>query len=121
MSNPKILICEDEENILKLMSVILSKKDYEVYTAVDGKEALEKALELHPDVIIMDIRMPKIDGLEAAAEIRKTDSTAKIIFLTGFESPQISQEASKYDIFDYIVKPISPEKILETVSKALQT
>jgi len=120
MNKPKILICEDELNVLKLMNTILSKADYQIFTAEDGKQALEQAVEKDPDVILLDIRMPKIDGLEVARRIREINKKVKIIFLTGFESPQISQEAAKYDIFDYIVKPVSPQQILLTVGKAVK-
>lgn len=121
MSTAKILICEDERNIQKLMAKVLIKKGYEIYSADDGQESIEKTQKISPDVILLDIRMPKIDGLEAAREIRKFNQTVKIIFITGFESPQISQEANKYNIFAYIVKPVSQEEILQVVEKALKS
>ena len=119
MAGAKILVCEDEYGSHKAISDILNKKGYEVYGAVDGQDAIEKAKEIGPDLILMDIRMPKIDGLEAAREIRRNDAGVKIIFLTAFKSPELSLEANKYDISDYIIKPASPELILESVSRAL--
>jgi YesN/AraC family two-component response regulator len=104
----------------KAIKNILAKRKYEVYTAQDGEEALGKAKTLGPDLIILDIRMPKIDGIEVLKEIRKFNAGVKIIIVTAFQSPQISQEAAKYNIFDYIVKPLSGEKLIEVVEKALQ-
>ena len=115
----KILVCEDEKDAQESLKSILIKKNYEVYSASDGKEAIDKTNEIKPDLILLDIRMPKIDGLEVAEEIRKLNADAKIIFVTGFQSPQIKKEASKYNIADYIVKPTSREDIVAAVEKAL--
>lgn len=117
----KVLICEDEADAVVYLNNHLRRKEYEVHTAVDGKEAIEKAKEIKPDLILLDIRMPKVDGLEAAREIRKSDSNAKIIFITAFASPQLQEEAKKYDISDYIVKPTSNEEIAKAIEAALKT
>lgn len=116
----KILICEDENEVRNLLKELLEKKECEVYIAADGKEAVEKAKETKPDLIILDIRMPKMDGLEAAKKIRVFDKKAKIIFLTGFQSPEIVKEAEKYNIFDYIVKNASATDILNSIQNALK-
>jgi two-component system response regulator VicR len=117
----KILICEDEADAVTYLNDKLKKDDYEVHTAVDGKEAIEKAKEVKPDLILLDIRMPKLDGLEVAKQIRKSDTHTKIIFITAFASPQLKQEAIKYNISDYIVKPTSNEEIVKAVESALKT
>ena len=64
--------------------------------------------------------MPKVDGLEVAREIRKCNAQTKIIFITAFQSPELSKEAAKYNISDYLVKPASPGKILKAVEDALR-
>ena len=117
----KILICEDEQDTQDSLKNILERNEYEVYSAFDGKEAIDKAKEVKPELIILDIRMPKLNGLEVAGEIRKFDKAAKIIFITAFQSPQIKQETTKYNISDYIVKPASGDDILKAVEKALKT
>ena len=117
----KILLCEDEADAVVYLNNHLKRKEYEVHTAVDGKEAIEKAKEIKPDLILLDIRMPKVDGLEVAREVRKSDTHAKIIFITAFASPQLQQEAIKYNISDYIVKPASNEEIAKAVEAALKT
>ena len=116
----KILICEDEMDVRESIKNILTQREFEVYTAVDGKEAIDKAAEVKPDLILLDIRMPKIDGLEVAKEVRKTDTNTKIIFITAYQSPELFKETTKYNILDYIVKPILPKDILEAVQKALK-
>jgi len=117
----KILICEDEADAIVSLNNNLRKRQYEVSTAVDGKEAVEKAREIKPDLILLDIRMPKLDGLEVAKQIRKFNSDSKIIFITAFQSPELIKEAEKYDIADYIVKPTSSESVLQAVEQALKS
>ena len=113
----KILICEDDIDTRQALQNILTKRGYHVDTAADGKECIEKIKECDPSLLLIDIRMPKVDGLEAVQEIRTFNTSVKIIFITAFESPQISQEASKYGIEDYIVKPPNPQHILDAVAK----
>ena len=117
----KILVCEDEADAIVYLNNKLRKENYEIHTAVNGDEAIEKARELKPDLILLDIRMPKVDGLEVAKEVRKFDSQTKIIFITAFASPELKQEAIKYNISDYIVKPSSNEEISKAVQAALKT
>jgi CheY-like chemotaxis protein len=116
----RILICEDERDAQEPLKRLLQRKEYEVFGVYDGKDAIDKAKELYPDLILLDIRMPKIDGLEVAREIRKINKTTKIIFITAFASQQIEQEASQYDISEYIVKPANPEDIVKAVESALK-
>jgi CheY-like chemotaxis protein len=118
--NPKILICEDEKEVRELLSTVLVKNRFDVYIAEDGQEAIEKTKEIDPDLLLLDIRMPKIDGLEAAKRIRKFNISVKIIFITGFQSPELTKEAAKYDISDYIVKTASTKDILKVIQDALK-
>lgn len=117
----RILICEDEPDAQKSLKNILMGKNYEAYTAKDGQEAIKTAKEINPDLILLDIRMPKMDGLEVAREVRKFNAQAKLIFITAFASPQLQQEAIKYNISDYIIKPASTEEIVKAVEAALKT
>ena len=119
MSAKKILICEDEPDQQASIERILMRRNYEVYTAQDGQKAIEKAKEIKPDVVFLDIRMPKIDGIEAAKQLRKFNNKTKIIFLTAFDSPQLKSEAFSCDLSNYIVKPTTGEKILKAVSDVL--
>ncbi len=115
----KILLCEDDPDTQESLINILQKHGYEAHAAQNGEAAIAMAAKVNPDVILLDIRMPKLDGLEAAGEIRKHNTQTKIIFITAFQSPELIKEAAKYDIFDYIVKPASAEDILSIIKKAL--
>jgi CheY-like chemotaxis protein len=115
-----ILICEDELDAQKFLKEILLENDYDVFTAKDGEESIRMTKKIKPDLILLDIRMPKLDGLEAAKEIRKFNTDVKIVFLTAFESMELSKEAAKYDIVDYLVKPISSKNIIKVIEQALK-
>jgi len=117
----KVLICEDEKGVQEFLQNILKKKACEVFTAEDGQEAIDKAKEIKPDLILLDIRMPKLNGLEAAKKIRSFNKTSKLIFLTGFESPELSKEAQQYDILNYIVKSSPTQEVLKLIDKALES
>ena len=114
-----MLICEDEQEARDSLKSIFAKRGYEIFTAKDGQEAVQKAKEVKPDVILLDIRMPKIDGMEVAREIREFDKIAKLVFITAFQSPQLKLEATKYNIAAFLVKPASAEEILTAVSETL--
>ena len=115
----RMLICEDEQEARDSLKSIFAKRDYEIFTAKDGQEAVQKAKEVKPDVILLDIRMPKIDGMEVAREIREFDKIAKLVFITAFQSPQLKLEATKYNIAAFLIKPASAEEILTAVSETL--
>lgn len=116
----KILICEDERDARESLTKILSKIDYQVSSVENGQDAINQARELKPDLILLDVRMPKIDGLEVAREVRKFDKLTKIIFVTAFASEEIRKEATRYDIYDYLVKPIPPELIIQKIEQSLE-
>jgi CheY-like chemotaxis protein len=114
----KILICEDEKDVIELLNNLLIKAGFEVYIAIDGKETIDKTKKIKPDLLLLDIRMPKINGLEAAKLIRDFNREVKIVFLTGFQSQELLKEAAKYDISDYIVKNMSTKEILKVIQEA---
>lgn len=116
----KILVCEDEKEVRDLLTELLLKEKYEIALATDGKEAVERAKDMQPDLILLDIRMPKLDGFEVAQKVREFNNKVKIIFITGFQSPELLKEAEKYDIAGYIVKPSTTKDILETLQKAFK-
>ncbi len=115
----KILIADDEPIVLDSIRQILSKEtDLEVETARTGREAIEKAEIFRPELVIMDIKMPGINGLEALAEIRRRDSQVILIILSAYENFTYAREAIRLEVSDYLLKPISKPGILETVSSA---
>jgi CheY-like chemotaxis protein len=120
MAKKRILICDDEEGIRESLKLIL-ENDYDLVFSCSGKECLEK-LEHHKDIklVLLDIKMPKQNGLEATREIKRVRPDIKIIIVTGYASPEIAQEASKAGADNYIVKPFETADILGKVNRYLK-
>ena len=120
IAKQKILLVDDEKDILEFISYNLNKEGYEVLTALNGRDGIEMARKFVPQLILLDVMMPEIDGMETCEELRKIgelDNTI-IVFLTarGEDYSQIAGFKAGGD--DYIVKPISP-KVLISKIKAL--
>ncbi|MDB4089206.1 response regulator transcription factor [Flavobacteriales bacterium] len=122
MTSHKILLVDDDEDILDLLEYNLTKEGYSVETAMNGKLAVEKAIKFIPDLIIMDVMMPEMDGIEACAEIRQNAllSNTIITFLTA-RSEDYSQIAG-FDAGadDYITKPIKPKVLFSKIKGLLR-
>jgi two-component system, NarL family, nitrate/nitrite response regulator NarL len=118
----RILIADDHEAVRKGVCAILSSRtDVEVCgEAENGKETIEKANELKPDLIILDITMPVLNGFEAAREIRKTLPQVPILILSMHESPQLIGEAKKIGVQGYVTKTQVGGTLLEAVDKLLR-
>ncbi|MBI9099150.1 MAG: response regulator [Spirochaetaceae bacterium] len=118
----KILIADDHYEIRELLKETLSDRDYEIHFAENGKNAVERAKETKPDIIIMDIMMPgRINGLEAS-EMIKSESTingCKIIILSAKGRDKDKIKALKAGASAYIEKPFSPVKLLEKIESLL--
>jgi two-component system, OmpR family, alkaline phosphatase synthesis response regulator PhoP len=117
-----ILVVDDEEDIVELLSYNLKKEGFRVHAASDGKMAIKKAKEIVPDLILLDVMMPEMDGIEACAEIRAEDSLSStlIAFLTarGEDYSQIAGLDAGAD--DYITKPIKPKVLISRVNALLR-
>ena len=118
--NTKILLVDDEPDILEIIGYNLAQEEYQIFTASNGKEAIATAKKVIPDLIIMDVMMPEMDGMEACENIRKIPELSNVLitFLTA-RSEDYSQVAG-FDAGadDYITKPIKP-KVLVSKVKAL--
>ena len=114
----RILVVDDEENFRHMLSVILIKEGYEVETASNGGEGLQKAVTSPFDQILCDIRMPRMDGLEFLKGIQKTGVEATIIVMSAYGTVDIAIEAMKLGAYDYISKPFKPDEIILTLRKA---
>lgn len=121
-SKIKILLVDDEEDIRELIGYNLEKEGYEVHQAENGKEAVAKANAVFPDLILMDVMMPEMDGIEACMEIRETPTLKHtlVAFLTarGEDYSQIAGFDSGAD--DYITKPIKPRVLISRVKALLR-
>ena len=119
----KILVVDDEPNILKVLTERLKLNDYEVICASDGLEALEKAQNQSPDLIILDIMMPNMDGFEAGSKLKADDKTKSIpiiVLSAKGDKNTIVKTMGKVCAKDYIVKPFRPEILLEKVKEILE-
>jgi two-component system response regulator AtoC len=114
----RILIVDDEENFRHMLSVILVKEGYEVETASNGEEGLQKVLVSPFDQILCDIRMPRMDGLEFLKKIQKTEMGVTVIVMSAYGTVDIAIEAMKLGAYDYISKPFKPDEIILTLRKA---
>ena len=119
MSKKKILICDDEEGIRESLNLILGD-DYDLAFKTNGKEALDYLKNHSPDLVIMDIKMPLKNGLEALRELRKDKLDLKVIVITGYQSMETARETMKYGISEYITKPFEGSAVKETIKKILQ-
>jgi len=116
----KILIVDDRrENIVFLANNILKPKGFDVITAMDGEKGLHKALKEKPDLIIMDLRMPKMTGLEMLAALRREQCHIPVILTTFHGSESVAIEAFRLGAKDYIIKPYTVEDMEEALKRAL--
>ena len=116
MERKKVLICDDEEGIRESLKLIL-EDSYDLAFATNGSEAIETAKQVLPDIVILDIKMPKMSGIDALKEIKKALPKAKFVISSGYKSVEVAQEAIKQGASEYIVKPFESEEILKTLGK----
>lgn len=119
-NNPKILLVEDDPNLGGLLKEFLEVKDFEVNLAVDGEKGLEQFHHFEFDLLILDIMMPKMDGLTLAKKIRVVDDKIPIIFLTALSLQEDKIEGFKIGGDDYITKPFSMEELLYRIGAILK-
>lgn len=121
MANTKILVVDDEKDILDSLSSILKRAHYEVFSTTKGKEAVELAKKIIPDAIILDIMMPDMSGDEVATALSEYPSTAKIpiIFLTAILTKEEELVRGNFGRQFVIAKPTTVETILEMVKNIL--
>ncbi|HRI20119.1 MAG TPA: response regulator transcription factor [Panacibacter sp.] len=114
----KVLIADDEKDILEIISYNLSHEGYDIYTAKDGNEALDTARKIHPDLIILDIMMPYKTGIEVCQILRSSDefSDTLIIFLTALNDETSHIKGFESGADDYVSKPISPKVLVSRVN-----
>jgi two-component system phosphate regulon response regulator PhoB len=117
-----VLLVEDDSDIRHLVTYKLTKGGFDVVEAADGLEALQAARQKAPDLVILDIRMPRMSGLEVCRELRAGPLTGNvpIIMLTARARPQDLEQAYAAGATDYVVKPFSPRILLQHVESALQ-
>ena len=122
MKQKKILLIDDEQDILEILSYNLEKEGYEVFTATNGNEGIEKAKQIIPDLILLDVMMPEKDGIETCQDLRKIKELQQtlIVFLSA-RSEEFSQLAGfQAGANDYVVKIIKPKILISKINALLQ-
>ena len=115
-----ILIIDDDPLIRKTLSSHLSRRNFEVHIAEEGEEGLVKYAEYLPDLVILDIRLPDIDGLEALRKIKIRNKNACVVIMTAYDDMKTTVEAIKSGAYEYLVKPLDFVELDLTVEKAFQ-
>lgn len=111
IDNAKLLIVDDNEGVRHLVSRWLERAGFAVQEAKDGAEAVEMVRKDTPDIILADIRMPKIDGIELARIIKSEYPQMKIILMTAYSSPQTIAQARREGVDDYLEKPFTKDQV----------
>jgi CheY-like chemotaxis protein len=119
MAKKRILICDDDPVILRLLQVNLELEGYDVVLAHHGEEAVRKSLEERPDLVILDIMMPRLDGYQACRQIKDREETKDIpiIFLSAKAQLSDIQKGKATGVADYVTKPFDPNELLEVIGR----
>ena len=120
-ANPRILVIDDEPVVCRSCRKILSEEGYEVSTVSTGREGLEKVRQEHFDVIIADVKIPDIGGIEVLECIRREQPDMPVVMITGYASVDTGVQAMKLGAFDYLPKPFTPEEMSTIIGKALES
>jgi DNA-binding response OmpR family regulator len=120
LKNLKVLLVEDEQEAANLLLKYLQKKFNNVYVANDGEEAYNLYTEFNPNIILTDINMPKMDGLELVEKIREKDKKTRIILITAFNEQSNISKAVQLDLDDFLIKPINLEALKQALDQACE-
>ena len=116
-----VLIVENEANMRRVLGTLLRRDGYEILEAADGIEALDELARSHVACVISDLRMPRMNGLELLAAMRRTRAAVPMILLTAFGTIGSAVEALKHGAHDYLTKPFDPAEVKQVVAKAVRT
>ncbi len=114
----RLLLVDDEEQFVETLSERLSMRDYDVTTSLTGEDAIEKIKNYNFDVVILDVRLPGIEGAEVLREIKNLKPLAEVIMLTGHGTVEMAIEGMKLGAFDFLMKPCETEDLTAKIDKA---
>jgi DNA-binding NtrC family response regulator len=120
MEKARIMVIDDEESMCKFMQIMLKKEGYGVSSSQSGKEALEELRNSHYDLVIADLMMPEMNGLELLSKVKSIDPELNFIVMTAYASVDTAIEALKKGAFDYIAKPFKVDELKITIRKSLE-
>ena len=116
-----ILVADDDDDVRELVVFRLERAGYDVVTAADGEQAVELARERHPDLCVIDVMMPKLDGYQVTRRLRETEglSTVPVLLLTASVQEAAVAEGFEAGADDYVKKPFSPQELLDRIANVL--
>jgi DNA-binding NtrC family response regulator len=117
---PRILIVDDEKEFTESMAERLTIRDYDVSTAFSGEEALEKIKSYNFDVVILDVKMPGIDGIDTLREIKSIKPLTEVIMLTGHATVETAIKGMQLGALDYLMKPCDNEELVSKISRGYE-
>ncbi|MGI6551209.1 MAG: response regulator [Syntrophomonadales bacterium] len=117
----RVLVVDDQKGVRRLLEELFKKEGYEVNVAVDGKDSVEKVKAYPPDIVLMDMKMPNMNGLEASQEIIKYDQTIPIIMMTAYGEMEVVQKALEVGVKKYITKPFDIIDLRNMVKEVLES
>lgn len=120
MTRNSILLVDDDESFIRPLCLTLEAEGYDVAAAIEGREALERVRSGNVDVMILDMLMPDVDGLEILRRTREVSPLTEIVVLTGHGSVSAGLEAMGLGAFDYLLKPCEPDDLLDRIRRALE-
>jgi len=121
MAEYKVLLVDDEEEFVSALSERLMLRGIEVDSALNGEEALARLVEKEFEVVILDVMMPGLGGLEVLRQIKTTHPNTQVILLTGHGATREGIEGMRLGAFDYLIKPVDIEEMLEKMKEAAKT
>ena len=117
---PRVLIVDDEERFRMTLSKLLKVKGLDVKALGSAREALEELTDASYDVILLDVKMPEMDGVQALAEIKKRDPQLEVIMLTGHASVDVAVEIMRLGGYEYLLKPCPIEDLMDKIDAAFE-
>ena len=114
----RVLLVDDEEDFVETLAQRLEVRDFEVATALSGADALERLEDREIDVVVLDLQMPGVDGIQVLQEIKDKKPLIEVIMLTGHATVETAIEGMKLGAFDFLTKPTETEELLEKITRA---
>ena len=118
MKDMKVLLVDDEEEFVKALAERLKMRDLRSDTVLDGEEALSFVEDQEPDVMVLDLKIPGIDGMEVLRQVRKAYPNIQVIILTGHGTEKHEEEAKRLGAFDYLEKPVNLDVLVKKMKAA---
>ena len=115
----KILIIDDETDLRDLIKDVLEEEGYEVFCAANGSDGILLNETINPDLIVLDLRMPGMDGIETLQNIRKNDDKVIVVILTGYGCPDTIRDAVNLNVSEYLSKPFENRELLSIIGRVL--